>query len=384
MKIAYVVTRAEPIGGVQIHVRDLAEAALARGHTPTVLMGGDGPFFADLRGRGIPVVSLRHLTVPIRPASDLRALREIRRAVEPLQPDLLALHSSKAGILGRLVGRSLKIPAVLTAHGWNFTPGIAPVQATLYRQIERLAGPLATRIITVSEFDRQLAIQARITTADRIVTVYNGMPDIAPLLRAEPGRAPPRLVMVARFGAQKDHPTLFQALQGLRQHPWELDLVGEGPLMVEMQALAGSLGIADRVHFLGQRMDVERILANAQIGLLITNWEGFPLSVLEAMRAGLPVVASSVAGLVESVRDGETGYLVPRGDVAAVRSRLERLLVDPGLRMRMGAGGRACYEGNFTLERFVARTFEVYRTIVAESPAADRRRPDSVTSVTVK
>ena len=373
MKIAYVVTRADPIGGVQIHVRDLATAALAEGHSPTVLMGGDGPLLDDLERRGVPVVRLRHLVVPIRPLEDFRALGEIQAAITRLQPDLLALHSSKAGILGRIVARRLGIPAVLTAHGWNFTPGIAAAPAAVYRRIERWAGPLATRIITVSEFDRRLAIDAGLTSPDRIITVYNGMPDVAPTLRADPGRSPVRMVMVARFGPQKDHPTLFRALAGLRDRPWEIDLVGEGPALAETTALARSLGIADRVRFLGQRLDVDRILAQAQISLLVTNWEGFPLSVLEAMRAGLPVVATSVAGLVESVQEGETGYLVARGDVETLRDRIARLLADPQLRVRFGASGRAFFERQFTLEQFVSGTFQVYRDMLAggrSAPAA--------------
>ena len=203
MKIAHVVTRAEPIGGAQIHVRDLAASLRDQGHMPTILTGGGGPFIDVLRATGIPVVILRHLTVPIHPIRDLRALRELRAALGDVRPQLIALHSSKAGILGRLAGRSLGIPTLLTAHGWNFTPGISAVPAAVYRQIERSAGPLASRIITVSEFDRQLALEARITSEDRIVTVHNGMPDIPTNLRAEPHRTPVRLVMVARFGPRR-------------------------------------------------------------------------------------------------------------------------------------------------------------------------------------
>jgi glycosyltransferase involved in cell wall biosynthesis len=300
--------------------------------------------------------------VPINPLRDLRALREIRSAIEMLRPDLLATHSSKAGILGRLAGRSLRVPVVFTVHGWAFTPGVPWIQAAVYRQVERLVGPLASRIITVSEFDRRLGLAARIAGADRMVTVHNGMPDVADSLRADPGRGPPRLVMVARCGAQKDHPTLFRALAQLRDRPWVLDLIGGGPLKGETEALATTLGLADRVHFLGQRTDVDRILSQAQLSLLVTNWEGFPLGILESMRAGLPVVASAVGGVGESVRDGDNGYLVPRGDVERLRDRIEQLLGSPDLRVRMGASGRARFEQEFTLAHSVSRTLAVYRS----------------------
>jgi glycosyltransferase involved in cell wall biosynthesis len=365
VRVAYLMTRADPIGGVQIHVRDMATAVLAHGHAATVITSGRGPLIDELRARNIPTILLRHLTVPIGPVRDLRALREIRAVVKQVRPDLLAVHSSKAGILGRIAGRSLRIPVLLTAHGWNFTPGIPPVSAAMYRRIERWFGPLASKIITVSEFDRRLALSAGITTEDRLVTVHNGMPDVPPALRADPARAPVRLVMIARFEPQKDHATLLRALAGLLDHTWELDLVGEGPLMPQMRSLATELGMIDRVRFLGQRTDVDQILANGQASLLATNWEGFPRSILEAMRAGLPVVASSVAGIDESVRDGETGYLVPRGGVDLLRDRIRRLLSDPALRVRLGTNGRAYYEQHFTLAHTVRNTLAVYRDIVA-------------------
>jgi glycosyltransferase involved in cell wall biosynthesis len=370
VNITYVITRAHPIGGAQIHVRDLAVSLQAQGHTCSVVTGGTGLFVDMLRAERVPTTILRHLILPIHPVHDALALREIHRALATIRPDLVAAHSSKAGILSRIAARMLGIPVILTAHGWNFTPGIASAPAYMFRQFERWAGPLTSKIIAVSEYDRQLALQAGIVAEKKVVTVYNGMGDVGPELRAHPGQTPVRLVMVARFGAQKDHPTLLRALAGLQDHPWELDLVGEGPLMGQMKALAASLGIGGRVRFLGQRMDVDQLLAGAQAGVLATNWEGFPLSILESMRAGLPVVASSVGGIGEAIRDGDTGYLVPRGDVEALRDRLGRLLTAPELRARMGSSGRALFEEQFTLDRSVHKTLDVYQDVIARWRAA--------------
>jgi glycosyltransferase involved in cell wall biosynthesis len=198
--------------------------------------------------------------------------------------------------------------------------------------------------------------------------VYNGMGDVGPELRAHPGQTPVRLVMVARFGAQKDHPTLLRALAGLLDLPWEIDLIGDGELMAQTQALAAELGLSNRIHFLGQRRDVDLLLARAQVSILATNWEGFPLSILEAMRAGLPVIATEVAGIGESVQDGETGYLVPRGDVEVLRDRIRRLLTDATLRTRLGAAGRTRFEQHFTLPLFVQNTLAVYEEVVGARP----------------
>jgi glycosyltransferase involved in cell wall biosynthesis len=373
MNIALMVTRAEPVGGAQIHVRDLAVAAKAHGHSPTVITSGSGPFLQDLRTQQVPVVVLKHLAAPISPVRDVKALQEVHSTLRTLRPDLLATHSSKAGVLGRLVARRLQIPVVFTAHGWSFTPGIATLPAMVYRGIERLAAPLSSKIITVSEFDRQLALRARIAPADRLATVHNGTPDVPSHLRARPDQDPVRLIMVARFEPQKDHATLLHALAGLAARPWQLDLVGEGPLRAPMQQLAQTLGLSSRVRFLGQRTDVESCLGQAQINVLATNWEGFPLTILEAMRAGLPVIATMVGGVGEAVQDGRSGFLVGRGDVPMLRDRIGRLLSSPALRAELGAQGRAIWEENFTVDRMVEKTFAIYREVVDRSQADNSR-----------
>jgi glycosyltransferase involved in cell wall biosynthesis len=365
LKIAYVITRSDHVGGAQVHVRDLAASMLRKGHEPIVLAGGSGPYTDALHAAGVKTFTVKHLVAAIRPHKDAVALAELWMILRQLRPDLISTHSSKAGVLGRLAARALRIPVVFTAHGWSFTPGIPSRQAMLYRGMERLVAPLASRIITVSEFDRELALDSHLAPPERVVTVHNGMPDISPALRADPGRSPVRLVMTARFESQKDHSTLLQALAGL-DGAWQLDLIGDGPLLPQIQSLADELGLKDRVRFWGQRMDVEQLLAAAQVALLITNWEGFPRSILEAMRAGLPVVASRVGGIAESVQDGETGFLVDRGDIEGLRRRLIEILNDAGLRARMGRSGRERYECQFRLEHTMEKTMAVYQDLIAD------------------
>jgi glycosyltransferase involved in cell wall biosynthesis len=384
MNIAFLVTRADPIGGAQIHVRDLATAVRREGHSPTVLLSGSGPFVDDLRAHGIPVVILRHLVNPIRPYQDLRAFWEVVNALKALRPDLVTAHGAKVGILGRLAARLLRVPLVVTVHGWACAPGTPPLQAAVSRGLERTIGSLASKVITVSEFDRRFGVDARLVSENGVVTVHNGMPDVSPEFRADPGKAPVRLVMIARFEPQKDHATLLRALGGLLSHSWDLDLVGDGPLRSAMETLASSLGIRERVHFLGQRRDVDRILSQSQISLLVSNWEGFPLSILEAMRAGLPVVASGVGGVAEAVEDGNTGYVVSQGDAETLRDRIERLLASPALRVQLGANGRRRYEQHFTLDRLVAKTLSVYQNVLAgrsSHPSLSRPRAEASSAV---
>lgn len=369
MNISYIITRSDIVGGAHVHVRDLSLALLARGFGVTVLVGGEGPFTEELANKGVPYRSLRYLVRPIQVGHDSRALREVRSALLDLRPHLVSAHSSKAGWIGRLAGWLSGIPTIFTVHGWAFSDGVPPLKRFAYMQAEKLVARLPSRIITVSEYDRELALRHRLAPSHKLITVHNGMPDVPPVLRADPVRHPPRLAMVARFETQKDHFTLFRALADLRHLEWKVDLIGDGPVRALAEDMVRTMGLAHRIHFWGARKDVAEILAQAQGFLLISNWEGFPRSIIEAMRAGLPVVASDVGGVREAVIEGETGFLVPRGDVSTVRQRIEQLVSDPALRDRMGKAGRKHYEANFTFDCMFENTRAVYKAVLTEANA---------------
>lgn len=364
MKIVHMITRSDIVGGAHVHVRDLALRLLAEGHEVTVLVGGQGPFTEELRRLGIPFRSLRSLVRPIQPLQDVRAVLEVLEVLRQIRPDLVATHSSKAGWLGRIAASWLGIPVIFTAHGWAFTDGVPEGARRVYMVAERVASRFASCIITVSEYDRILAIRYRVAPAQKVITIHNGIPDVQRGLWANPEVTPSRVIMVARFEPQKDHITLLRALAELRETPWTLELVGDGPLKDRIRHVVEELGLRDRVTFWGARNDVPKLLARCQLFILASRWEGLPLSILEAMRARLPVIASDVGGVGEAVEDGKTGFVVPPGDVGALRSRLALLLSRPELRVRMGEAGRRRYEANFTFDQMFERTLGVYTDIL--------------------
>jgi len=366
MRIAFIISRSDDIGGAQIHVRDLSAALRARGVEAVVLGGLDGELGDQLRDRKVPFYPLRHLHRVVRPREALKAVLEIRRLLREIRPDIVSTHSTTAGIFGRIAARSLGIPVLFTAHGWGFTDGRPLVQRIVFWLAEWAAAPLAAQIITVCDSDLQAAIRSRLTRRARLVAIPNAMPEVSESLRARPESDPPKIVMVARLSSWKDQPTLLRALAQLRHLDWELELVGDGPRRQELETLADSLGIASRVRFAGYCADVPARLAEAQLFVLATKWEGFPRSILEALRAGLPVIASAVGGVRESVREGETGFVTPAEDVDALRDRLSTLLSDPRQRARMGAAARALYEKRFSLERLIAETMAVYDSVLAK------------------
>ncbi len=383
MRIAYVITRGDDLGGAQIHVRDLAAELHRRGEPVTVFAGTRGVLTDQLGELGVPYVEIPGLAREIEPLRDVRALGRLRAGLRRFAPDLVSTHCAKAGVLGRLAARSLGIPALFTAHGWSFSEGVPARRRNLYRWLERAGTPFSNRIIVVCDADRHTAEREWVAPSRKIRVVHNGMPDIGAGERADPGAGPVRLVTIARLCEQKDFATLFRALARLRDLDWHLDQVGEGPLKDNIRDLARSLGLSDRISFLGRSEQVAPLLARAQVYLLVSNWEGFPRSILEAMRAALPVIASDVGGVREAVVNGENGFLVGRSDDGVLADRLRRLIASPALRVRMGAEGRARYERQFTFERMLEQTCVVYREVIGPPPARSlpailpfsRRRP---------
>lgn len=362
MRIAYVITRGDSIGGAQVHVRDIAERVSHEGHEACVFLGGKGAFTAALTDAGIRFVSIKHMVQPVRPLRDCRAFFELTRKLARFKPDIISAHSSKAGILARLAGQLLGIPVLFTVHGWAFSEGLPKRRQCFSRALERATAPLAAKLICVSNYDRQLALRRKIAKPEQLITIHNGLRFSGDTPSSFAGDGPPTAIMVARFDHQKDHETLLRALQRLPEV--SLDLVGDGPTLEETKAMAVSLGLSGRVHFLGQRSDVDRLLTNAQIAVLTSNYEGFPYSILEAMRAGLPVVASDVGGVSEAVDDGITGYLVPRGDVDLMHRRLADLAANHELRNRLGSAGRKRFLQLFGFEQMFDKTLSVYESVL--------------------
>jgi glycosyltransferase involved in cell wall biosynthesis len=320
--------------------------------------------FEQLNERKVPFRLLKKLVHPIRPLQDWQALREIKTVLQELQPDLVATHSNKAGLLGRWAARSLGLPVVHTSHGFLFTGREKSTAGLFYRFIEKVFASMGDRVIVVAESERQAADALKVIADEKMAVIHNGLPDIKENWQADPGAEPPGIVMVARFAAPKDHLTLLKALSGLKDLQWSLELVGDGSGRLEAEKLVEDLGIGDRVEFLGMRLDVQVVLARNQIFVLSSRREGFPLGILEAMRAGLPVVASDIGGVKEAVADGRSGLLFPPGSVEKLKQALAELLRGPELRRKMGAEGRRRYKQFFNLEQMVDKTLSLYRKML--------------------
>lgn len=363
MKVTYLVTRADTIGGSHIHVRDMALALQKDGHRADIIMGGPGPVVDHYRKHGLNPVVIQSLKRNISPFYDFSAYRKIKQELKKLDPDIVSAHSSKAGFLGRLAACKMGYPVLFTAHGWSFTTGKKGIKTSLFKALEKWIAPKTDKIITVSDYDRNLALEHLDVPEQKIQTVHNGMGDIENKFRADPGSGSPvNIVMIARFDKQKDHAELLEAVRDINNI--YVHFVGDGPLLEQTKQKVRQFGMYQNIKFWGRLDRVDEVLSKGQIFALISNWEGFPRSTLEAMRAGLPTIVSDVGGSAEAVLHDETGYVVKKGDVETLSKYVQKLVQDKKLRSEMGKNARKRYKNYFTFDAMYEKTLGIYNDLL--------------------
>lgn len=360
MKIAQVITRMDTIGGAQVHVRDLSNHLAALGNEVFIITGGQKSTHHKL---DVPCYISSSLKREICPLYDVRALFEIRKVLKETKPDVVATHSSKAGLIGRIAAWSLRIPTVFTAHGWAFTEGVSPKKRKFYVAIEKTIGKITNQVITVSHYDRHLAILNQVLPMHKIKTVHNGVLPIKQTGQQNQSKSQVNVIMVARFDVPKRQLNLIRACEKLYDMPWRLSFIGDGTKLEEARGYVEKRNLHNRVLFYGGMNNIEIPLSNSQIFVLLSDYEGLPLSILEAMQVGLPIIASDVGGVKEAVIDSDNGFLIPKGKEQLLLQRLTELITDVSLRDSMGLRSRELFNEKFSFDRMLTETKEVYETI---------------------
>ncbi len=359
-RVLYLITRAER-GGAQMHLLDLA-FGMRDEFDIHVATGEEGFLTQACRQSGIPVHVVPSLEREIKPLPDMKALYALRALMRAVEPDLVHAHTFKAGFLGRFVAKRLRIPAIYTVHMWPFGRAVPLSWRVVAPVCERMAAGWCDKIISVSAVGTRDAAEFGIGDREQVVSILNGILDHP--ARASLDRDQGLIcTMVARFTDFKDHGVLLRAFARV---PGEarLKLVGDGDTLDAARSLAEDLGIRERVEFKGSRADVPEILAETDVFVLASKTETLPISILEAMRAGLPVIASDVGGVSEEVIDEETGLLVEPGSVDDLAGALQRLLADKQLRISMGKSGRRRFERVFQADKMLEKTGSIYRQVL--------------------
>jgi glycosyltransferase involved in cell wall biosynthesis len=367
-------------GGVRRHLTTLAIGLQAAGLETTVLaaLRRDPAFGEDIRlmrQSGIRVVVLP-MVRSISPVRDAFSLMALLRVIRPGTFDLLHTHSSKAGFLGRVVGRVRGMPLLVhSPHLFAFSVERQALRRVLYRRLEHFVAPFTTRFICVCEEEKAQGVRAGLGSADRFCVIPNGMPDEC-FARRTTDRRDRKAVWgvgegeflvgtVGRLVEQKGHRVLIEAAAQLRARGVGLHvaIVGEGPWRRRLEQEIRRQGLADRVRLVG-RMDRPDYWTRAfDLFVLPSLWEGLPYALLEAMAAGLPVVATRTGGIAEALAEGKAGWLVPAGDAAALAEAIHRLAADPTLRETLGREARQRAWAHYRAQEMVARHIACYRSL---------------------
>ena len=350
MRVVHV-HRIRGIGGSERHLLTLLPALAERGFEP-LFVGLDDPawnpvdFYAALR---VPAVR-------IRAPRDLDPVL-LARVVRSLRADVVHTHLVHADVYGGVAAKLRGTRLVSTKHNDD------PFRKGAFRFVERGLAHLADRIVTITDSLRRFTIESVGVPEAKVETIHYGLDELPEAWGVNPQDDVPTgarvLLAVARLTPQKGIDVAVRALAALPDDT-VLVVLGEGPERARLEALAQELDVGRRVFLPGRVPDVAAWLSRATMLVHPARWEGFGLGVLEAMLAGLPVVATSVSSLPELVVDGDTGLLVQPDDPSALGLGIARALEEP---TRLGAAGRERARREFSVARMADRTAQLYRSL---------------------
>lgn len=376
------------IGGTRRHLVDVARGQHRAGLQVSIIASTlrDPGFPAELDGlerEGVHVTRIP-MVREIRPLADFKHMRQIGRVLRERQPDVVHTHSSKAGVLGRRASLSTRVGVrVHTPHTFAFLFGalFGRGKRALIRSIERGLSKSTQRIVAVSKSEAETMERSGVVPEGVVRVVPNGLDPAriegaAPLDLTQFGLDPKRPIaaVIGLVYSAKGQDLAIEALAREDLDGLQILFVGPGDT-AELQARAEALGLTRRVAFTGARDDVPAILASVDWLLLPSRWEGMPYVVLEAMAAGLTVVATPVDGASDLVIDDVTGYLAESISAEAIGDALYRALIAGQSRREvLGQAGRSRLEGAYTIEKMVEGLSKVYAEALDAGPSGPGRR----------
>ena len=354
-----VITKGE-VGGAQTHGMELCRALQGQVRFTAVIGGPDANSFLGeaLKDLGVQVIPLPALRNSLNPLYIIASIRGLLLQIHAHAPHLIHVHSAVAGVVARVAGKISQTPVVYTVHGFGFkTQAPRPIRWNAWLAEASMAA-WTTRMVCVSEYERNLSAQLPMDP-NRVSVIHNAIGDVP--WQSQADQEPASIVMVARLAAPKRPDLLIQALstlasQGLRP---ATRLLGGGPDKRTVQQQACELDLP-HIDIQGDVHNVSEQLAQHQIFVLLSDHEGLPMSILEAMRAGMAILASRLPGIGELIDHEHHGLLVDNAP-NAIAHQLQRLIQDPQLRQRLGQNARARYEAEFKPKAMAGKVLDIYR-----------------------
>lgn len=337
----------------------------------TIITGQGGPLTGKAEAAGLDVILEPSLVSPLSPRDDRTALRKLTDLCQAGQYDVVHTHSAKAGALGRLAAHRAGVPRIVhTYHGFPFHEFQNPLRKAAYIAIERRLAGITDVVLAIGSgvateaLRRGLAMPSALRTIAPVVEAVT-VPKTAQsqaAARAALGISDAATVIgtVGRIDYQKAPEHLITAIAKLRHQDAMAVWIGSGPGLAEARELVRREGLLDRFVFAGERSDVAGLLPAFDVFAMASRYEGLPCAVVEAMRCGVPVVATAVNSLPDLVVPGESGVLVPPGRPDLLAAGIDGVLDDPQAADRLVAQGRILAGGNFDAERLAEVLDQVY------------------------
>jgi glycosyltransferase involved in cell wall biosynthesis len=366
-RVAHIIPNGD-VGGAQEYLASLASEHAAAGLSLLILTADRGPFVQRYRNVA-PVIVVPELNARVAPMRQLRAAASLRKIVAEHAVDVIHGHTSRGMIHAALLRGLLRRPAVVSIHGFNSAHALmSPSAARLATSVKRIATSRVDAITVAAEAIRTAVLRLGIRP-DKVQVVYAGIDSTRFFPRAD-GRSGPLRVGAAgrllpikgfRFYVEAACMLLRQGVQA------EFELYGDGPEEAALRAFVASQGLAGNIKFYPFRPDFPAVLRSWDVAVVPSVVDSFPFVPLEAMATGVPVVASAVGGIPEALRDGAEGLLVPPARADLLAAALGRLLVDSGLRERMGAAGISAVRGRFTWRRAAEDYLALYDRVLVRA-----------------
>lgn len=363
MRILYLITKSER-GGAQSVLRELLVAHKEKGDKVLLVSGSTGYLTEEAVLLGFEIKIISTLGNTFNPLSIFKTFRNLQHIARDFSPDVVSIHSSFAGFIGRLaLGR--KYPTIFTAHGIAFTQGAPLWRKPIAIVAEFIAARFCKKIIAVSENDRKNIKKFLLLRDEKVVTVYNGV-SIEEAVSANKTNS---VVFVGRLVPPKQPEVLVRALYILKSKGIELpkiSIIGDGAQRSDLEKLIKKLGLSAYVHMMGECDGslVRKTLRESSVFVLPTLWEGFPMTILEAMAEGCAVLASDVGGISEAV-NSDVGLVLPRDSSPKVwAENIEKIFSDKQALQKMGENALIRVKNNFSKEKMIQKTFEVYENVI--------------------
>lgn len=377
-RVLHVIRPAE--GGMKGHLLTLTAGLKNSGYEIEVACPEESSLAREIQAQGLAVHYI-NLVGPLSPVGDYRCIIQLHKILQRGKYDIVHFHGAKAGLVGRIAALAAGCPGtVLTTHNFIIYDEVPLVKKILFRYGEMLLSRVTTRIITVSKALKTDLIHNYRINSNLIIPVYNGidttkymLPRDDHAIKAGGGFGQAKYVVgtVARMAPQKGLQYLLEAmalinrLDPARAGEIVCVVAGDGPLRAGLEKLAGELGLGIQVIFPGFIDDVPGFLACLDVFVVPSIAEGLSITTIEAMAAGLPVVASRVGGLPELVTEGVTGYLVEPRNPRDLADAVLRVLGQPEQAKSMGEKAREMACQRFSIEAMVNDTCQVYDQVLS-------------------